>query len=64
MGGWGGRIHLDMAVSKSDALACPTGVAEPLFITTHKRLETLEFREPYRTPRVQRSGEKRAIGEK
>ena len=63
---WLGRedSNLDMAISKSDALACPRGVAEPLFIRIHKRLETLEFRESYRTRRVQSSGEKRAIWRK
>src|ERR1700692_4009531 len=50
-----------MAISKSDPLACPRGVAKPHFIRIHKRLETLEFREPYRIRRVQSSGEKRAI---
>jgi hypothetical protein len=53
--------NLDMAISKSDPLACPRGVAKPHFIRIHKRLETLEFREPYRIRRVQSSGEKRAI---
>jgi hypothetical protein len=37
----------------SDALACPRGVAEPLFVDIHRPFETLEFREPYRIRGVQ-----------
>lgn len=33
-------------------------VAEPFFVRTHKHLETLEFREPYRICGAQNSGEK------
>jgi hypothetical protein len=49
---------LDMANSKSDALACLRGAAEPHFVRIHKPLETFEFREPYRIRRVQNFGEK------
>jgi hypothetical protein len=50
-----------MANSKSDALACPKGAAEPRFVNIHKPLETFEFREPYRIRRVQSFGEKWAF---
>jgi hypothetical protein len=42
-----------MANWKSDALACPRGAAEPLFVEIHKSLETFGFREPYRICGVQ-----------
>jgi hypothetical protein len=60
---WLGRgdSNLDMANSKSDALACPKGAAEPRFVKIHKPLETFEFREPYRLRRVQSFGEKWAF---
>jgi hypothetical protein len=46
--GWLGpkESNLNMAISKEDALACPRGSAELHFISIHKQLETLEFREP------------------
>jgi hypothetical protein len=53
--------NLDMTNSKSDAVACPRGAAEPHFTTIYKPLETFEFREPYRIRRVQSSGDKWAI---
>jgi hypothetical protein len=33
---------------QSDALACPRGAAEPLFVEIQSRFETLEFRGPFR----------------
>jgi hypothetical protein len=50
-----------MANWKSDALACPRGAAEPLFMGIHKPFETLEFREPYRIRGVQSFGDKWAF---
>ena len=46
---------------ESDALACPRGAAEPLFVEIHNSLETFGFREPYRICGVQSFGEKWAI---
>ena len=37
MPGWGGHSNLDMANSKSDALACPRGAAEPQFAKSISR---------------------------
>jgi hypothetical protein len=50
-----------MAYSKSDAVACPRGTAQPHFTTIHKPLEPFEFREPYQIRRVQSSGDNWAI---
>src|SRR5260370_26748593 len=50
-----------MAKLESDALACPRGAAEPLFVEIHRPFETLEFREPYRIPGVQSFGDKWAF---
>ena len=44
---------------ESDALACPRGAVEPLFVEIHRPFETLEFREPYRG--VQSCGDKWAF---
>jgi predicted HTH transcriptional regulator len=49
---------LNVAISKSDALAYPRPATELHLVRIHKPLETLEFREPYRIRRVQSSGEK------
>jgi len=46
---------------ESDALACPRGAAEPLFVEIHRPFETLEFREPYRIRRVRSFGDKWAF---
>ena len=60
--GWGGRIsNLNTASWKSDALACRRKDVEPLSVEVHKRLETFDFREPYRIGLVQSLGEKRPI---
>ena len=48
-----------MANWKSDALACPRGAAEAVFVEKHKSFETFEFREPYQICGVQSFGEKR-----
>jgi hypothetical protein len=63
---WLGRedSNLDMANWKSDALACPRGAAEVVFVEKHKSFGTFEFREPYRIRRVQSSGEKWGIRRK
>jgi hypothetical protein len=45
----------------SDALACPRGVAELIFVEVHRPFETLEFRAPYRIRGVQSFGDKWAF---
>lgn len=52
-----------MAKLESDALACPRGAAEPLFVEIHRPFETLEFRKPYRIRGVQSFGDKWAFSE-
>jgi hypothetical protein len=46
---------------ESDALGCPRGAAEPLFIEIYRPFETLDFREPYRIRGVQSFGDKWAF---
>ena len=41
-----------------NALACPRGAAESLFVKIHRPFKTLEFREPYRIRGVQSFGDK------
>jgi hypothetical protein len=53
--------NLEMANWKSDAIACPRGAAEPLFVGIPKPFETLKFREPYRIRGVQSFGDKWAF---
>src|SRR5450631_476086 len=53
-----------MANWKSDALDCPRGAAEAVFVEKHKSFETFEFREPYQICGVQSFGEKRAFRRK
>jgi hypothetical protein len=53
--GMGGSRRASMTNSKSGAVACPRGAAEPHFTRIHKPLEPFEFREPYRIRRVQSS---------
>jgi hypothetical protein len=52
-----------MAKLESDALACPRGAADPLFVEIHRPFETLEFRKPYRIRVVQSFGDKWAFSE-
>jgi hypothetical protein len=56
-----GGFEFEMASWKSDALACPSEVAEPLSAEVNKWLQPFEFRETYRMDGVQSFGEKRAF---
>ena len=61
---WPGAGDFDlgiMAIWKSDALGYSRAARKLYLVRTHKHLETLEFREPYRIRGVQSSGDNWAI---
>jgi hypothetical protein len=62
MRGWGSRNRTSIwQVRKRMLLPAREDLQKPHFNRLHKRLETLEFREPYRMDRVQSFGEKRGF---